>query len=68
MASRQHYKKYSFEHRGNIMFFDYNHDHPLMMKSSRFVLGNVRIYTPTREVYSSQITSNPHLSPTQDWN
>lgn len=68
MNSKGNYKTYCFEHLGNIMFFYYNHNHPIMMKNYKFELGKVKIFTESGMVFNCQITSNPHLNIVLDWN
>lgn len=35
-ANKPNYKTYCFEHDSNIMFFYYNHNHPIMTKNYKF--------------------------------
>jgi hypothetical protein len=67
-SSKTTYKTYCFEHLSHIMFFSYNHKHPIMTKNYKFELGRVRIFTATARVLSCQLTSNPHLNLSLDWN
>jgi hypothetical protein len=67
-ASKASYKSYCFEHDSHIMFFYYNHNHPIMTKNYKFELGRVKIFTAEGRVLACQLTSNPHLNLSLDWN
>jgi hypothetical protein len=62
------YKTYCFEHQKNIMFFFYNYNHPILTKNYKFELGKITIFMDNDRVLSCQITSNPHLNLSLDWN
>lgn len=50
------------------MFFQYNSNHPIMMKNLKFELGKVKIFAQNGKLYTCHITSNPHLNVVLDWN
>lgn len=63
------YKTYCFSNGGgDIMFFLYNSNHPIMIKGIKFELGKIKIFASTGLVYHCTITSTPHLNIYLDWN
>jgi len=66
---QQLYKTYCFHNNiGDILFFSYNSNHPFLLKSVKFELGKVRIFTVDGIIYNSNILSTPHLNAAMEWN
>jgi len=68
LKNNSQYKTYCFDYQNNIMFFQYNSNHPILMKNLKFELGKIKIFTHNRKLYSCVITSNPHLNVVLEWN
>ena len=66
--SKVSYRTYCFEHNNNIMFFYYNHNHPINSQSYKFELAKIKIFTDRDRVLSCQVTSTPHLNLSLNWN
>ena len=62
------YKTFCFDYQGNVLYFYYNTDHPIMMKNLKFELAKVKVFSKDNRLYKCSIWSHPHLNMTLDWN